>query len=378
MGTSIKQQERRSGAGVNLKMSTRALRIFISYSHRDDQFRAELETHLVLLKRQGIVESWSDRKILPGQSWGDEIDTRLENAHIVLSLISPDFLASDYCYDKEMRRALEKHDAGDLILIPIIIRHSTWKSSPVAKFQALPQDAKPIAVWQDRDEAWVNVISGLSEICKELNVDRFQNSYGFRKDITKSALKIGVFGMTGVGKSTLCNVLIGQAVMRISDIVPITRHVQRFVGAVGSRTVELFDCPGLGESLDLDEEYRRFYHEVLEIIDLALWVIRADVRTLKDDALFIQGPLKPFIFGHKHFYLVMSMVDRIEPYRHWDSENNKPGISQMINIERRIAYLSGALKLPTSLILPISASEGFNIELLQNRIASVIEHNNFA
>jgi hypothetical protein len=87
------------------------LEVFISYAHADQALKDELLKHLSPLKRRGLVEHWHDRQIDAGAEWAEEIDARLESAHIILLLISPDFLHSDFCYQKEMVRALERHAA---------------------------------------------------------------------------------------------------------------------------------------------------------------------------------------------------------------------------------------------------------------------------
>lgn len=159
-----------------------ALSAFISYSRKDAEYRDELETHLTLLQRQGIIESWSDQKIDPGQEWETQIEKNLESAQLVLFLVSPDFLASYYCYEREMIRALDRHDSGQLLVIPIIIRHSTWQKSPLAKLQTLPKNAKPISTWTDRDEAWVNVVQEISKICSSSVVAEFNDPKAFSLD----------------------------------------------------------------------------------------------------------------------------------------------------------------------------------------------------
>ncbi|WP_437477905.1 AAA family ATPase [Sorangium sp. So ce1014] len=139
----------------------RPARLFFSYSHRDEVLRDELETHLALLKREGLLEGWHDRRILAGEARQGEVDKRLEAADLILLLVSADFVASDYCYDTEMRRALERHDAGDAKVIPIVLRPSDWSSGPFARLQALPSDGKAVTLWKDRDEAWTDVVEGI-------------------------------------------------------------------------------------------------------------------------------------------------------------------------------------------------------------------------
>ena len=138
-----------------------AIEVFFSYSHRDEGLRKRLEDHLSILRRQGVISGWHDRMIGAGQEWKGEIDRRLESARIILLLISPSFLASDYCYDVEMKRAVERHDRGEATVIPVILRPCDWHGAPFGKLQGLPKDAKPVISWRDRDEAFKNVAEGI-------------------------------------------------------------------------------------------------------------------------------------------------------------------------------------------------------------------------
>jgi hypothetical protein len=134
---------------------------FISYSHRDEVFRQELETHLAPLRRQGLLDQWHDRKMTAGDPLDDTISAHLERADLILMLISADFVASDYCYAKEMARALERHEAREARAISIICRPCDIHGLPFAKFVLLPTDAKAVSSWADRDAAWVDVVQGI-------------------------------------------------------------------------------------------------------------------------------------------------------------------------------------------------------------------------
>lgn len=141
-----------------------ALRVFVSYSHKDEALREELETHLAPLRRQGLIGVWHDRRIDAGTEWKGAIDQELEAANVILMLVSPNFVASDYCYDIEMTRAMERHEAGAARVIPIVVRPVDFHSLPFGRLQALPRDAKPVVTWGSRDEAWLDVARGLRQV----------------------------------------------------------------------------------------------------------------------------------------------------------------------------------------------------------------------
>ena len=127
---SAKQLRGRTHPGDDhLSRTERPFRLFYSYSHKYETLRNELETHLKILNRQGLIDLWHDRLIGAGDEWKDEISTQLENADIILLLISADFIASDYCYDLEMAKALERHAAGEAAVIPVILRDVNWSTS---------------------------------------------------------------------------------------------------------------------------------------------------------------------------------------------------------------------------------------------------------
>ncbi len=147
--------------------SEKMINLFYSYSHKDEKLRDQLESHLALLRRQGFIKGWHDRKIGAGDEWKDSIDKNLEAAKVILLLVSSDFLNSDYCYDLEMKRAIELHDSGVAKVIPIVLRACDWTESPFGKLQALPTDAKAITSWTNRDEAFTDIAKGIRKAIKK-------------------------------------------------------------------------------------------------------------------------------------------------------------------------------------------------------------------
>lgn len=147
---------------------TKIIEVFFSYCHEDEDLRDNLEKHLSILKRQGVITDWHDRQIVAGTEWKGKIDERLNTASIILLLISADFLASDYCYDVELARAMERHEAKQARVIPVILREVDWKGAPFGKLQALPRNAEPITNWMNSDAAFADVARGIRKAVEEI------------------------------------------------------------------------------------------------------------------------------------------------------------------------------------------------------------------
>ena len=169
----ISTQDAAAGAGV-------ALKLFTSYAHEDETYRAALEKYLIVLKLQGVIEHWDDRKLIAGDKWDQDINANLEAAHVIVLLVSIDFLNSDYIRTKEMRRAMERHGTGEAVVVPVLVRSTgDWdKVLGLGSLQALPvkpgsQPAEliPVKKWDDPDEAWECVVSGLRR-----TIEKFRTS----------------------------------------------------------------------------------------------------------------------------------------------------------------------------------------------------------
>lgn len=144
------------------------IKLFYCYAREDKILRDELELHLSGLKRYYHLINWHDREILPGEEWEKAIDAHLDTSHLILLLISPNFMASDYCYGKEMKRALERHREGNCCVIPILIRPVHLEKESFSNLQMLPTDAKAITRWPNRDEAFADTAKGISAAVKKV------------------------------------------------------------------------------------------------------------------------------------------------------------------------------------------------------------------
>ena len=148
--------------------STKAIEVFFSYAPEDEKIRGQLEKHLSLLKREGVITDWHNQKIGAGKEGKNEIDIHLNTARIILLLVSADFIASNDCWDVEVTRAMERHEANEARVIPIIINSVDWKSAPFGRLQPLPKGGKPVKKWGNHSDAFENITQGIRTVAAEL------------------------------------------------------------------------------------------------------------------------------------------------------------------------------------------------------------------
>ena len=135
--------------------------LFYSYAHEDEKLRDELDGHLALLRRKGVIRPWHPRGIVPGQKWDQAIDAQLTSADLILLLVSMDFMNSDYIWGKELATAIARAERDDASVVPVLLRAVDIEGAPFAKLQGLPTDLRPVTSWPNRDEAWTDVAKGI-------------------------------------------------------------------------------------------------------------------------------------------------------------------------------------------------------------------------
>lgn len=145
------------------------MKAFISYSHQDAALLTELHKHLAALRRQNLLETWTDREIHPGGVIDQHIQAALDEAQLFIFLISASFIDSNYCFETEFARACQRHDAGEVIVVPIILRECDWNIPAIRRFKALPQDGKAVVSrhWHSQDEAFANIAEGLRKLLEQ-------------------------------------------------------------------------------------------------------------------------------------------------------------------------------------------------------------------
>jgi hypothetical protein len=149
--------------------TARSIEVFYSYAHEDETFVRELEKQLSVLRRTGVITTWHDRQIAPGGDWAKQIDAHLASARVIVLMVSADFVASDYCWDVEVLTAMQRHQLGTAVVVPIVLRETAFlDKTPFGKLQMLPKDAVPVATWPRADEVWASVAKSLGDICLDL------------------------------------------------------------------------------------------------------------------------------------------------------------------------------------------------------------------
>jgi len=149
-------------------MPEQPIAIFYAYAPEDTSWALELEKHLTLLQRQQLITTWHPRLISAGEDWQQVVDAHIQRASVILLLISPDFLASDYCYSTEMRQALEREQTKGVRVVPILLRPVDWKDAPFAHLRPLPSDATFLTEWSNIDRAFAEITAGLRRTLEDL------------------------------------------------------------------------------------------------------------------------------------------------------------------------------------------------------------------
>lgn len=184
--------------------------------------------------------------------------------------------------------------------------------------------------------------------------------------------KVGIFGDTGVGKSSLCNALFGREIAKISDVEACTRRPQEILlGEKDKGGIVLVDVPGVGEDPQRHKEYVELYKSLVPNLDLVLWAVKADDRKYLSAIDVYNEVLRPHV-NKCPVVFVITQVDKIEPHREWDTSNNKPSPKQEANITAKANDISARFDISTNKIIAVSSSDGYNLVELVNRVVEVL------
>lgn len=136
---------------------------FISYSHQDNSMLDLLHKHLTQLQRDNVIKTWTDKDIMAGGKLDQNISSALKSANLFIAILSPDYIASNYCYEKEFQSALAMQEEG-MIIIPIIVEPCDWLSTPFKDFKALPTDGKAVSTWENKNTAFLDIVQNIRKL----------------------------------------------------------------------------------------------------------------------------------------------------------------------------------------------------------------------
>ena len=228
--------------------SPAAISLFYSYSHKDEALRKKLETHLCLLKDQGVLQEWHDRRIQAGTEFDGVISENLERANIILLLVSADFMASRYCRDIELKRAMERHEAGTARVIPVILRSVDWQSATFGKLAALPRDGKPIRKWNDQDEAFTDVARGIREVAQALAAKSPRPPKPRARPSNRTPMSTGAIVAGTLDRTSLVRTLEGLSAIDMAKVVAFIAAPAAKVGRHGTVAEQAVDLINWVES----------------------------------------------------------------------------------------------------------------------------------
>jgi hypothetical protein len=264
----------------------KAKKVFISYSHKDEFYREELEKHLISLKRNGLVETWTDRKILPGEEWENQIHSELENADIILLLVSSDFLASNYCYEVEGQKALAQHEAGLSIVVPLILRHCDWKDTPFGKFQGLPTDAKPVKEFADLDNAFLSIVTQLKKIIEKERINKNESVKIKITNLDIQTITADVFVLDYYGKNDKTD-------QQVFKIVPSNSFSTLSAAFPNSKSYKFFETSqfkNIKRAIVIDNSQKQdfYYNEIKEYSNFVLQALEKEYSDVESIALILK------------------------------------------------------------------------------------------
>lgn len=200
------------------------------------------------------------------------------------------------------------------------------------------------------------------------------------KEVKGYTPRVGIFGSTGVGKSSLCNALFGRDVAPVSNVAACTRDIQEIHipsedGSEGGLTI--VDFPGVGETLERDKEYYDLYKKNVEKLDLVVWVIKSDERAYAISQKVYNDILLPNIEKCPVVFFI-NQIDKIEPTEDdegellWDKKSNTPIKEQLASVNQKIIEVSNAFSVPASRIIPTSVKRKFNISEAMETIIDIL------
>jgi hypothetical protein len=163
-----------------------AVKVFCSYSRNDMIWLDRLEVYLRPLIRDSLIEFWHEGKILAGCDRLSQINNNIDESDIIILLISPNYLASDFCY-QQMQTILKKRENKKALVVPIILELCDWQNTTINHLQALPRDGKPVNSHSNKDHALYEIANEIQKLIKEIKTTTLISPL---KEINLSKIKV--------------------------------------------------------------------------------------------------------------------------------------------------------------------------------------------
>lgn len=318
--------------------------IFYCYAHEDEDIRKALDTHLSTLRRIGLIKSWHDGDILSGTEWEETIATQLNAADIILLLVSSDFIGSDYCYEKEMMKALERHAIHRARVIPILLRPVDWEGTPFSKLQMLPTGTKAITLWSNRDEALNDVARGIREAIDDFLAQKnqvvqtpaFPSSLFGNKRFQLSLRRVVLLGsllLLLIGSVNLYSIIHNNAV-RLQAVatttVVATLHLHAVATAASAKSAYEKGVNRQGLMIGFDASHSNYnpYEHVLSPTNVSqlqlAWAKKISEQPLQGGPLVVNNSIYVASFDGELRALDVSTGEIVAFYSTRDSINSSP------------------------------------------------------
>ncbi len=219
------------------------------------------------------------------------------------------------------------------------------------------------------------------DIQKETSKEKIRKAIEAKiKEIKGYTPKIGIWGSTGVGKSSLCNALFGREIAKVSHVSAGTRDIQEIrLSPINDEEggVIIVDFPGIAETIVRNEEYLKLYKEQVSGLDVVVWVIKSDERQYAESQKAYRDILEPNIKNCPVIFAI-SAIEKIEPMedeegeRYWDKTGNTPTGDQLLSMNQKIIEISHAFEIPTKNIIATSSKKNYNISEAMELIIDII------
>lgn len=222
-------------------MNTKRLKCFVSYSHKDIKMFGEFSEHIKCLERIYDIDYWYDGKIVPGENIDDSIKSQLNSADIIFLLVSPSYISSYYCYEKELKDALQRHLEGKCKVVPVIIKKYTQGEYIFSDLKFVPTDGRAVTSFKSHNDGFVDAVTGITKLLEDVDSTSIKNQPTYGKSISKNDGKNSksIVRYKIIRKERIANVILSKNIF--DSIVSYGQSLSKFVNDMNTLSKESFE-----------------------------------------------------------------------------------------------------------------------------------------